>query len=328
MVLPAVLGALSNPWVLSAIGGFLPGVVSALTGSPTEEEAKAKVAPERARLLEEFAKAGVSGEQAEHLADEAVSKGVKEAMDEGGVPEWLTLIASVAGTYGGFKASKWLRSGKAAATGKAVDAGKAAAAAPAATAAAEVAPAVAGPFVSKKALSVDDARAFASKAPPREPALRDPPDASPQGGPFESGRDPLTGGPRSLRRPHEDMPVDPLTGAPRSNVHQELPVASDEPPAFMRSPFTGGRAYGPDESAAFGAAARNSEADDIARRVALDEIAMAEAAAKPRQMNAMRSYDDVQRNRGNLSGPFVGAEEIMKRRRQMPSDYELAKMGA
>lgn len=175
MVLPAVLGALSNPWVLSTIGGILPGVISALTGSPTEEEAKAKVAPERERLLAEFAKAGMSPEESERLADEAVSKGVQEAMAEGGMPEWLTVLASAGGVYGGLKASKWLRSGKSAAAGKAVDAGKTAAAAPGATAATEAAPAaaaavepaIAGPFAGKRTYTPQEHTAFAESAPPR-----------------------------------------------------------------------------------------------------------------------------------------------------------------
>lgn len=146
MVLPAVLGALSNPWVLSTIGTILPSVISALTGSPTEEEAKAKVAPERERLLGEFEKAGVERSQAEHLADEAVSKGVHEAMNEGGVPPWLEGVASIAGGIGGFKAGQWLKSGKAAAGAAAK--GAAAVAAPAvAEAAAPVAEkAIQGPF--------------------------------------------------------------------------------------------------------------------------------------------------------------------------------------
>lgn len=290
--IPAIIAGigslLARPAVLSTIGSFLPSVVSALTGSPTEEEAKVAVAPHREAMLGELVKSGLSQPEAERMADEAVAGEVQGHMNGGGIPPWLEGALSVAGGIGGFKAGKWLKgagAAKAAATASA-------AAIPGKAVVDDAAKTMTSPFVRP----VQDPGARMTGGTQTRQRTLTPEDlpTAEISSPFTPAARPidrLTGAPRA-----PSGPADPLTGVPR----EEAPAAAaqmDSP--FIRShPLTGGRAYDTGERAAMAASDRNAMAEDAARRQALDEIAAAEAEAKPRQMNAMRSYDDVQRNRG------------------------------
>lgn len=113
-MLPAILAGIGaaarSPAVLSVLGGIVPGIASALTGSPTEEEARASVAPRHADMMEKLIAAGLDEQAAAAQADDALRPEIERAMNEGGIPPWLEGAMSVAGGLGGFKLGNMLRS--------------------------------------------------------------------------------------------------------------------------------------------------------------------------------------------------------------------------
>ena len=312
--IPAALAgigsALSNPTFLSIVGSLLPSVVSALTGSPTEEEAKAKFAPKRDEMLGELIKAGMHPPEAEQLADKAIAEDVNGAMNSGGIPLWLEGALSVAGGLGGWKAGSWLK-GRGA---------KAATAAPAAAAAAT-------PTVPTKVAESPFTDVNTSGATHEIDPLRDPhrtmlgrtteqrtltPDEMPtapipeMGSPFIAAK---KGSPWSWKGEAEDAPMffdtdtpavpacpvsapapdvaepgrDPMGWADKAAAERLAAV-----PERINSPF----AWADDAANSGAAAQRFGESEAAARRAALDEIAAAEAATKQRQIEAMREHDD------------------------------------
>ena len=304
MPLPAVLAGigsfLSNPSVLATIGTIMPSVISALTGSPTEDEAKAKVAPQREAMLAELVKQGLDPVEAERLADESV---VKQAMDGGGIPGWLEGALMVGSGLGGFKVGKWLKSRKGATPDAATPAAATPAAATPAPSAASVVdesgPTLTGPFVKP----VRDPGARMSGGTQTNMATLGPedmPTAEIQT-PFAPPRrpiDPLTGAPRPPRGR-----IDPTTGAPMP-TEEVRPVAEIDGPFFKRDPLTGGKAYSTGEQRAFEAENRYAEpaGDAASRRAALAEVDALEAAAKQRQIEAMRDRDDRARMGPRIRG--------------------------
>jgi hypothetical protein len=315
MPLPAVLAgigsALSNPTFLSIVGGLLPSVVSALTGSPTEDEAKAKFAPKREEMLNELINAGMERSEAERLADEAIATDVQGAMASGGIPPWLEGAAAVGGGILGWKSGNWLR-------GRASSAAPAAAAASTPTVPTKVAE---SPFM--------DTTSATREVNP----LRDPnrtmlghtteqrtltPEEMPtadlpvMGSPFVAAR---KGSPFSWKGEAEappmftDMDTPPVPRRPIREAAPEVAEPGRDPMAWadgvqaermaqegqrIGSPF----AWADDLQLQRRAEAARQGPEAIARRQALDEIAAAEAAAKPRQIGSMFNAQEIQMNRG------------------------------
>lgn len=302
MVLPALFAgigsALSNPTFLSIVGSLLPGVVSSLTGSPTEDEAKAKVKPQHDEMVGKLVAEGMDPEKAAQLADQSVSDEVNRLMQEGGVPPWLEGALTVAGGLGGFKAGSWLRSrvpaAKAAAAAPAIEQSGAAAASAAKAGSPqavidESGPTLTSPFV--KPVRDPSARMTGgTQTNQRTLTPEDLPtaDMSSPFAPPARPMDPLTGVPRA-----PSGPIDPLTGVPRA----EAPVqpAAVESPFFRRDPLTGGKAYDTGEQRAFAAADLNAQRDAELRRATMDAVDHVDAGLKPRQMAAMRELDERQR---------------------------------
>lgn len=107
--------ALMSPTGLGIIGTMLPSVVSALTGSATEEEAREKVAPQREEMLAKLVESGMDPAEAEKLADDSIATEVQRVMSEGGMPPWMEVGASVLGGFGGAKLGSILKGRRAAA---------------------------------------------------------------------------------------------------------------------------------------------------------------------------------------------------------------------
>lgn len=341
MVLPAILagigGIARSPTFLSLAGSILPSVVSALTGSPTEEEAKAKFAPQREAFIQDLMKEGIDRAEAELYGDDAIKGEVEAAMNSGGIPPWLEGALAVAGGLGGWKAGTWLKGRAAAKLGD-----KAAAAAPAieksnAEAAVidkhanagdvdESAKTLTSPFVKpirdpSQALTGGTQTRLRTLAPEEMPTATD---VAPVRSPFAWAdeaveampkRDPMAWADDAVRPPPAapyvpSRPIDPLTGAPRAprgridpTTGAPLPTEEVRPvevagPFFKRDPLTGGRAYDTGEQRAFAAADRNAQRDAELRRGTMDAVDMVDAELKERQMAAMRAYDEIQRNRG------------------------------
>lgn len=273
MPLPAVLGALANPWVLSTIGSILPSVVSALTGSPTEDEAKAKVAPQRNEMLKKLMEQGVDQAEAEKLADESIASEVQRSMQSGGIPPWLEGALAVGGGLLGWKAGGWLkgRAGAKAAAGEpAIEnaaAGQASAAKAGTPAAVidESGPTLAGPFPASRGLD-DTVRADPAErmiGPTRTGMRTLTPDEMPTAdvGPIRSPfawadevmdaapkRDPMAWAddvvsPPSAPYVPRQRPIDPVTGVPRAprgrvDPTTGAPMDTDEiSPVVIDGPF-------------------------------------------------------------------------------------------
>ena len=87
----------------SALGSAsLEGIASAIAGSPTENEARAKVAPLFNREVAKLMAKGMSYADAESHANEAISGHLQEEMSKSNLPEWAGTILNVVGGIGGW----------------------------------------------------------------------------------------------------------------------------------------------------------------------------------------------------------------------------------
>lgn len=89
---------------LSVVGSILPGIISALAGSKTPEQARAAVAPEYDALVNQLVGRGITRQQAEEQANEQIQGAVAEKLQEGALPGWAEGLLSVAGGIGGWMA--------------------------------------------------------------------------------------------------------------------------------------------------------------------------------------------------------------------------------
>jgi hypothetical protein len=321
------LAFLLHPAVLSTIAGALPSIISALVGSPTEAQAKAKVAPEREEMIRTLINGGLKASRSEAIADELIAGKVREEMNKGGVPPWLEGALSIGGALGGWKAGSWLTGkyvkglGGLAAKGAAVEKGIPHAPGDASTDTIDTVRGMA---------PIKDPGAAAAAAVPKNAGVpvRPPPSAIDASAETAADLRPWAGAPpvrqeaekfgaRSPFYSPEPRPLDPLTGAPRgSRGRYNTLTGTNDPtdevrtleqsdlggPFFKRDPMTGGRAYTPEESMGFEVANRYVEpaADAAARRAAMEELDAIEAARKQSQMNAMRVRDESIRGRGTF----------------------------
>lgn len=89
--------------VASAIGSTaLSAIGDAIAGSPTENEARQKVAPLFNREVAKLMAGGLSFADAESQANEAVAGHVKQEMETSNLPEWASGILGVVGGIGGW----------------------------------------------------------------------------------------------------------------------------------------------------------------------------------------------------------------------------------
>lgn len=115
MVLPAIGAALSWGYgaLPAAIGSILPGVIDAIAGAKTEEEARRLVGPQREAMVARLIGGGTPRAAAEAQADEAIQGEVQKKMQEGALPGWATAALGIAGAIGGglagVKAGKLLK---------------------------------------------------------------------------------------------------------------------------------------------------------------------------------------------------------------------------
>ena len=87
----------------SALGAAsLEGIASAIAGSPTENEARARVAPLFNREVAKLMATGMSYANAESHANEAISGHLQEEMSKSNLPEWAGTMLGVVGGIGGW----------------------------------------------------------------------------------------------------------------------------------------------------------------------------------------------------------------------------------
>jgi len=125
------------PLILAGVGGMLPGIISAIAGSKTQEQARVAVQPEYDAMVTQMIGRGMKRAEAEAEADNAIQGEVASKMQEGALPPWAENLLTIAGGLGG-----WIAGGKLAARSAAKALGKTAKEAPAVPAVAV--PAVAG----------------------------------------------------------------------------------------------------------------------------------------------------------------------------------------
>lgn len=105
--MPLPLAALG----MSALGALLPPVVDAILGSRSKEEAEAALAPQRDRMMANLVAQGMSPEEATAQIDESLQGELMAKMQEGVMPGWMTMGASLAGGGLGALAGKALARG-------------------------------------------------------------------------------------------------------------------------------------------------------------------------------------------------------------------------
>ena len=87
----------------SALGAAsLEGIANAIAGSPTENEARARVAPLFNREVAKLMATGMSYADAESHANEAISGHLQEEMSKSNLPEWAGTMLNVVGGIGGW----------------------------------------------------------------------------------------------------------------------------------------------------------------------------------------------------------------------------------
>lgn len=275
------------PLILSTVASVLPSIISALIGSPTEDEAKAKVAPERDAMVDRIAGTGMERSQAEKLADELITSRVHEEMNKGGIPPWLEGAAAVAGGLGGWKAGSWL-SGKLA-KGAAAKLAKGTAATAAPAVAAPVAAEAAAAGASKAVSGVDEAAKTMTS--PFVKPIQDPA--------ASMGR--TTGSVRTLSQdemPTVDVPMAEFSGAPvrspfawadetMASAPKRNPMAwADDTPEFAAMQAA-------EREGSIGAAKKFAAREDDIRRGTMDAVSQVEARERAAQMAAMRAEADA-----------------------------------
>jgi hypothetical protein len=106
MVLPFIAGAIA-----SGIGSAaLTAIGEAIAGSPTEAEARQRVAPLFNREVAKLMAAGLSYPDAEKQANESVSGHIQGEMAKSNLPEWASGALGVVGGIGGWAAGAKLAS--------------------------------------------------------------------------------------------------------------------------------------------------------------------------------------------------------------------------
>jgi len=107
------------PLILAGVGGMLPGIISAIAGSKTQEQARVAVQPEYDAMVTQMIGRGMKRAEAEAEADNAIQGEVASKMQEGALPGWAEGLLGVAGGIGG-----WAAGAKLAARGAAKALGK------------------------------------------------------------------------------------------------------------------------------------------------------------------------------------------------------------
>lgn len=100
------------PLALSIAGGVLPGVISAIAGSKTPEQARKAVKPQWDAMVAQLIGRGMPRAAAEAQAEEAIQGAVAEKMQEGALPGWAEALLGVAGGVGGWMAGAKLAAKK------------------------------------------------------------------------------------------------------------------------------------------------------------------------------------------------------------------------
>lgn len=101
--------AAAAPWILTAVGGALPYVISALAGAKTPAEARAAIEPQREALIGQAIGRGMRRDEAETQADAALSGALQEEMSKGAIPGWAELGLGLIGGGAGALAGKAIK---------------------------------------------------------------------------------------------------------------------------------------------------------------------------------------------------------------------------
>lgn len=106
MVFPLIAAAASEaaPLILSVIGSFLPSIVDAMRSSPTEDEARAKVKPVYDQMIDQLVANGMTRDQAQIQAEQAIQPQLAAAHEKEPLNPWLNAGLGLAGGVAGYKA--------------------------------------------------------------------------------------------------------------------------------------------------------------------------------------------------------------------------------
>lgn len=92
------------PLAASVVGSVLPGMISAIAGAKTPEQARAALAPKFDAAVAELIGRGMRRDEAEKQTEEAMKGEIAAKMQEGALPAWAEALMSVAGGIGGWAA--------------------------------------------------------------------------------------------------------------------------------------------------------------------------------------------------------------------------------